>query len=156
MSFCIHLGLRIFKLKIFFPNFISKFTKPDIILASSPQLPAAFICLLFSKIIKRPFIFEVRDLWPQVLIDQSNCNKNSFLIKVLDRIQRILYKKSDHVVVLSNGCIEYVKRKGAKNVTFLPNGPDLKIFKKIDPINKISKFDKQNPLKILYTGAHGD
>lgn len=156
LSFCIHLGIRFFNLKVFLPYFISKFKKPDIIIASSPQLPAAFICLLFSKIIKRPFILEVRDLWPQVLIDQFNSNKDSFLIKMLNKIERTLYKKSDHVVVLANGCIKYVSEKGAKNVTCLPNGPDLNIFKKIDIINKISKFDIQNPLKILYTGAHGE
>ncbi len=155
LSFCIHLGVRIFGKKILLTKFFKRLSKPDIILASSPQLPAAFVCMIFSKILKKPFILEVRDLWPQVLIDQSK-SKNSFLIKLLTKMEIKLYQEADHVIVLANGCINYVKDRGAKNVTFLPNGPDLNVFKKVEIPNKNLSFDNENPFKILYSGAHGE
>lgn len=156
ISFCIHLAVRIFGKTIVLTKFFKKCSKPDIILASSPQLPAAFLCMIFSKVLKKPFILEVRDLWPQVLIDQSNSKKNSFLIKLLTKMEIKLYKEADHVIVLANGCINYVKDRGAKNVTFLPNGPDLNVFKKVEIPNNIKSFDNHNPFKILYSGAHGE
>jgi len=155
-SFCIHLAFRFIGKNRFLLHHFNKYTNPDIILASSPQLPAAFICLIFSKIFKKTFILEVRDLWPQVLIDQSHTKKDSFLIKLLTRIEKKLYEEADHVIVLAYGCIDYVKERGAKNVTFLPNGPDLKVFKQAEIQDHIELFDTKNPLKILYSGAHGE
>jgi len=156
LSFCLHLMFIFFSKRIFLKMFKKNISNPDIILASSPQLPAAFICMLFSKIFKKPFLLEVRDLWPQVLIDQSNSKESSFLIKLLTKMEKILYKEADHVIVLSYGCINYVKKRGARKVTFLPNGPDINVFKKADLPNHIGSFDEQNPFKILYSGAHGE
>ena len=47
-------------------------------MASSPQLPATFITLIFARIFQKPFIAEIRD-WPQVLIDQGGINPRNQL-----------------------------------------------------------------------------
>ena len=101
---------------------------PDIIFASSPQLPSALVGLIISKLINKPFILEVRDLWPQVLIEQGGKSPSSLLIKLLTIIEKILYKNASYVIVLAKGAKKFVKRKGARNVNWLPNGPDLNIF----------------------------
>ena len=151
-SFCIHFFLRQLLVTTF-----DIFNKriPDLIIASSPQLLVAFFALLISKIYRKPFIFEVRDLWPQVLIDLAGMNPNSFFIIFLKKIEYFLYKNSSYVVVLSEGAVEYVKKRGARNVIWLPNGPDLKKFKfnfkkKYLGINK-----KEFIFKCIYAGAHG-
>ena len=53
---------------------------PDIIFSSSPQLPSAFISLIIAKILRRPFVVEIRDLWPQVLIEQGGLKKSNPII----------------------------------------------------------------------------
>ena len=63
LSFTIHIFIRLVVKSIYEKS-------PDIIFASSPQLPAAFICLIIAKILRKPFVIEIRDLWPQVLIEQ--------------------------------------------------------------------------------------
>ncbi len=153
ISFAIHLLI-----KLIYKSFLDKlFNKlPDLIFASSPQLPAAFIGLIISKIIKRPFVLEIRDLWPQVLIEQGGMDQSSFIIKILSILEKLLYKNADHVIVLAKGSKDFVKKRGAKNVTWLPNGPDLEIFKKQILPKEPEKFTFTKPFKIFYTGAHGE
>ena len=128
---------------------------PDIIIASSPQLPASFICLLVAKILRKKLIFEVIDLWPQVLIDMSGFNKTNFFIKFLFWIEEILYKNSDCVVILAKGAEKYVSGKGAKRIFWLPNGSDLRKFSPLSYPNENCSFSKKNPFIIIYAGAHG-
>ena len=130
--------------------------KPDLILASSPQLPAAFLSMVISKLYRIPFIFEVRDLWPKVLIEMGGFNKDSILIKLLSFMENSLYNNSTSVVVLSKGCIKYVKEKGAQNVIFLPNGANLKQFKFAPLPRENEIFSSERPFKIVYSGAHGE
>ena len=129
--------------------------KVNIIFASSPQLPAAFLSLILAKFIRVPFIFEVRDLWPQVLIDQPG-KKNKFLIYSLKFIERLTYKFSTHIVVLSKDSINYIKERGGEKISWLPNGPDLKIFNFSELPKENNGFNKQRPFTIIYSGAHGE
>lgn len=151
-SFCMNFFVR-----QFFAITIGYFSKstPNIIIASSPQLPVAFFCLILAKLFKKIFIFEVRDLWPQVLIDLGGFNKSSFFIRFLFWIESQLYKNSDCVIVLAKGAKKYVLRKGAKKVVWLPNGPDLEKFKPLPLQKKTKVFTKKEPFQIIYTGAHG-
>lgn len=152
ISFCINFA--IYQLIIFFRNLKDK-KEPDIIIGSSPQLLIAFCSFLLAKIIRKPFVFEVRDLWPQVLIDLGGMNKNNILIKVLTYIERLLYSGSDCTVVLASGAQEYVKVRGAKKVLWLPNGPDLSKFKVKNYKTSNILFNKDNPFRLIYAGAHG-
>lgn len=151
-SFCINLFFVLFPRLIF-----KKFYKNEklIILASSPQILATFLCLILSKIFSVPFISEIRDLWPQVLIDLGNKDPESFLIKIISKIEKIIYSNSEHVVVLAEGSIKYVKGRGAKKVSFLPNGSDLNIFTFRELLPEPKNFSQKRPFNLLYCGAHG-
>ena len=153
ISFCIHLIIKLLPKGIYE---ISKGLGPDLILVSSPQLPAAFTSLLISKILKKPFVVEIRDLWPQVLIDQAGKNKNHPLIKILTWMEKRIYTEAKCVVILAKGIDSYVKERGAKKTIWLPNGPDLSHFK-FKPVDEKRKdFNINDPFRILYTGAHGE
>ena len=123
--------------------------RKSLVLASSPQLPAAFACGLISILFRVPFIFEVRDLWPQILIDQGGMSENSLMVRALRRLELFLYRSASHVIVLSEGCLRYVKSAGGEFVTHIPNGPDLTKFRYSVPPD--TGF-----FEILYAGAHGE
>ena len=142
-------------INIFFRLLIRSENKPDVIIYSSPQLPAAIICLIISKFLKIPFIFEVRDLWPKVLIDIGHIREKSIIYRLLSYIESIIYKHSSCVVVLSKGCINHVTKFGARKVFFFPNGPDLKDFKYFPLPKEDKEFSVKRPFKIVYSGAHG-
>ena len=128
---------------------------PDVIIASSPQLIAAFQSLIFAKIFGKKFIFEVRDIWPQILIELGGSNPRSLFIKILQFLEFILYKYSDLVVVLAKGAKSYVIKNGASNVVWLPNGPNLKQFTFSDLPDEPKSFTYKRPFRIIYAGAHG-
>ena len=133
---------------------LNKF-KPDLIIASSPQILVSFCGLIIAKVFKKPFIFEVRDLWPQVLIDLGGQDPKNIFIRALSFIEYLLYREADSVIVLAKGSKKYVRAKGAKNIVWLPNGPDLKKFKNISNYINSENFNYANPFILIYAGAHG-
>jgi glycosyltransferase involved in cell wall biosynthesis len=147
LSFCIHLAVRLLPAAL-----LGRLTghAPDVILASSPQLPAAFTCLWIARLSGIPFVLEVRDLWPQVLIDQGGKRPDSPMVRLLAWMERQLYRQARTVVVLANGAERYVRERGAHHTNWLPNGPDLELFspRPLPP--------KRPTFTVLYAGAHGD
>lgn len=147
LSFCLHLLLRLLP-----GSLLGRLSgrAPDLILASSPQLPAAFTCLTIARLSGIPFVLEVRDLWPQVLIDQGGKTPNSPMVRLLTWMERQLYSNAHTVVVLAQGAERYVRERGARRTAWLPNGPDLELFAP-QPL----PLD-QPTFTVLYAGAHGD
>ena len=77
----------------------------DIVYATSTPLTVGFIALLLKKIKKMPFIFEVRDLWPDFPI-QIGAITNPILIWILKKLEKSIYINSEHIVALSPGMAE--------------------------------------------------
>jgi glycosyltransferase involved in cell wall biosynthesis len=147
LSFCLHLALRLVPAAIL-GRFIGR--APDVILASSPQLPAAFTCLWIARLTGIPFVLEVRDLWPQVLIDQGGKSPSSAMVRLLAWMECLLYRHASTVVVLAKGAEPFVRERGARQTVWLPNGPDLALFapRPLPPDRSV--------FTVLYAGAHGD
>ncbi len=152
ISFCVQLFFLLTS-KCF--SKIIKRELPDIILASSPQLPAAYVSLIIAKFFKIPFILEIRDLWPQVLIDQGGKSERNLIVIIFRFMERYLYKNSTSLIILAKGAKEYVHKRGGRDIHFLPNGPDIDLFKYSLPAEKKS-FSTKNPFRIIYAGAHGE
>jgi len=147
LSFSLHLLLRLLPAAL-----LGRLSgrAPDLILASSPQLPAAFTCLWIARLSGIPFVLEVRDLWPQVLIDQGGKTPDSPMVRLLGWMERQLYSNAHTVVVLAQGAERYVRERGARRTAWLPNGPDLELFS-AQPLSP-----DQATFTVLYAGAHGD
>jgi colanic acid biosynthesis glycosyl transferase WcaI len=70
-----------------------------IVIATSPQLLVGAAGLFISASRKVPFVFEVRDLWPESLVAVGQTTPNSFLYSFLKRLANMLYARADHIVV---------------------------------------------------------
>jgi len=103
--------------------------KPDIIIGSSVHLFSVYIAYLLAKRFKTPFIMEVRDLWPQTLIDMGVPKWNPFVI-ILSILERFLYKKANKIITLPPRANEYIERFNIpKNrIVWISNGVDLTRF----------------------------
>lgn len=128
--------------------------KPDIIIGSSVHLFAVFAAYLLSKKYKTPFIMEVRDLWPQTLIDMGMSKWHPFVI-ILGILEKFLYKRANKIITLLPKANEYIEKLGVtKNkIVWIPNGVDLERFKANED-NSHLKYDKSCFI-ITYTGAIG-
>jgi colanic acid biosynthesis glycosyl transferase WcaI len=89
-SFCISAGLR----GLSIPH-------PEVIIASSPQLLVGLSGWWLSFVKRVPYIFEVRDLWPESLVAVGAGREDSLLHKTLGKIAGFLYERADRVVVVS-------------------------------------------------------
>ena len=147
LTFCLHLVLRLLPAALLGRL---RGRAPNVILASSPQLPAAFTCFWIARLSGLPFVLEVRDLWPQALIDQGGKTLDSLIVRLLGWMERQLYSNAHTVVVLAQGAERYVRERGARRTAWLPNGPDLELFAS-QPLPP-----DQATFTVLYAGAHGD
>ncbi|MBB4120083.1 glycosyltransferase involved in cell wall biosynthesis [Mesonia hippocampi] len=111
-----------------FINFMIKSTRlalkvknVDLALATSTPLTVGFPALVLKKLRKIPFIFEVRDLWPEVPIQMGGLN-NKLLQKLAVNFEKSIYKNAKHIVALSPGMAAGVlKYEPQEKVSMIPN-----------------------------------
>ncbi len=137
--------------------------RPDVILASSPHPFSGLAGYILAKTRGARFVFEVRDLWPQTLVDIGGYNDKSIVVKLLRVLERFLYKKAEKTVVLHPRASDYIERLGipANKIVHIPNGasPDLfsgsdaKTPHELDGI--IASLRSKGKLLVGYIGAHG-
>lgn len=101
--------------------------KADVILASSGPITVAIPALAARYVRRRPFVFEVRDLWPEGAI-QLGLLRNRLLIRVLRALERLCYRSAAVTVALSPGMAEWIRRRyGFSNVEVVTNASDCEL-----------------------------
>jgi glycosyltransferase involved in cell wall biosynthesis len=107
-----------------------KLSKPDVIFATHTPLTIGLAGITLSRHFHVPFVFEVRDLWPEALVNVGALN-NRLGIWWLRRMAKKIYAEANHIVALSPGMKEGIVRAGvpAKQVTVIPNASDLDLFR---------------------------
>src|ERR1700676_5367767 len=83
-------------------------SRPDVLIATSPQLLVGPSGWWLARTKRVPFVFEVRDLWPESLAAVGMGNGNSLLHRVLGKIADFLYRRSDRVVVVTPAFEEFL------------------------------------------------
>lgn len=124
---------------------------PDIVIGSSVHLFAVYSAYRIAKKFKKPFIMEVRDLWPQTLIDLGIPKWHPFII-FLGFLERLLYKKSDQIITSLPYAFRYIEKYVPESkIHWISNGTDIS---QID--NNVShSLLKKDKFNVLYTGTHG-
>lgn len=138
-SFCISAALRGLTLP-----------RPDVMIATSPQLLVALAgwWLAFARQI--PFVFEVRDLWPESLTAVGVGDEGSLLHRLLDKLARFLYARADLIVVVTPAFREYLiehRSIPAEKITVVENGVETDLF---SPQSELSDRELRHAL-----GAEG-
>lgn len=128
----------------------------DLIFATSTPLTVAIPGIILSILRQVPMVFEVRDLWPEVLI-QMDVIKNPLSIKLLRWFEAFTYKHACHIIALSPGMVKGIlDTKVTKDkVTMIPNYCNLDFFKpgksNSNILRKIT-YNNSGPI-IAYCGA---
>lgn len=130
----------------------------DMVFATSTPLTVGGVALALKRMRKWPYVFEVRDLWPEFPI-QIGAIKNPLLIKALRKFEKRIYKKSNHVVALSPGMKDGVVAAGIADdkVTMVPNMSKPEEFKPHTPNYEVAKefgIDL-NKFNIIHFGSMG-
>lgn len=98
-------------------------SRPDLILASSPPLSVAAAAAAAARLRRVPWIFDVRDIWPKAaqLIGELTDPR---LVRAAERLERALYNRADHIVVVTRPFREEIRLKApeAASIALIPNG----------------------------------
>jgi glycosyltransferase involved in cell wall biosynthesis len=129
----------------------------DVIVATSPQLftpCAAYLASLFKR---RPFVFELRDLWPES-IRAVGAMKNSRILDLLEQLELFLYRRAAHVVTVTHAFKKNLIDRGiaAEKISVTTNGADLCRFRPIPRDEALAaRLGLTGKTVVGYVGTHG-
>jgi colanic acid biosynthesis glycosyl transferase WcaI len=106
-------------------------SRPDVVIATSPQLLVALAGWWLARCKRVPFVFEVRDLWPESLFAVGIGKSNSALHRALAKIAGFLYRRSDRVVVVTPAFEDYLAEHWSvprEKMFVIENGVETKLF----------------------------
>ncbi|MBI5960528.1 MAG: glycosyltransferase family 4 protein [Chloroflexi bacterium] len=129
----------------------------DLVIGTSPPIFQAFSAWVVAFLRRKPFLLEIRDLWPEFAIDMGVL-KNPILIRLSRWLERFLYWRATHIMVNSPAYRTYLTQKGVaeSKISLIPNGVDTRMF---DPALDGSAIREELGLAgkfvITYAGALG-
>jgi glycosyltransferase involved in cell wall biosynthesis len=132
--------------------------RPDVLIATSPQLLVGLAGWWLAKLKRVPFVFEVRDLWPESLAAVGVGSDGSWLNRSLGKIAGFLYKHADHVVVVTPAFVEQLVQNWnvpAKKVAVVENGVETDLFAPCDADQLRRELHLEHKFVIAYVGTMG-
>jgi glycosyltransferase involved in cell wall biosynthesis len=106
-------------------------TRPDVVIATSPQLLVGLSGWWIARCKRVPFVFEVRDLWPESLAAVGMGDGDSILHRTLGKIAGFLYRHSDRVVVVTAAFEEFLVKNWnvpRDKISVIENGVETQLF----------------------------
>ena len=135
---------------------LHKVNRPDVVIATSPQLLVGLAGFITSKLKKAPFVFEVRDLWPDAIIPGSEREK--LPIRFLESLAMFLYHKAEKIVGVAQSTRKLLRAKGIPDskIEIIPNGIDDSLLKPEKRSNWVrEKYKLNNCFVVSYIGTIG-
>lgn len=114
--------------------------RPDVVIATSPQLLVGLAGWWISRLKGVPFVLEIRDLWPESLAAVGVGNANSRLHRMIGNLAAFLYLRSNHVVVVTPAFRERLVEDWsvpAEKISIVQNGVETSLF---SPWTSASEF----------------
>jgi colanic acid biosynthesis glycosyl transferase WcaI len=134
--------------------------KPDVIIATSPQLLCALSGWWLAWWKRVPFVFEVRDLWPESLAAVGAGSEGSLLHRTLGAIAGFLYRRADRIVVVAPAFKDHLMRYWkvpAAKISVVENGVETDLFR-LDPaaMEVRKRLKLEDRFLICYIGTMGN
>jgi glycosyltransferase involved in cell wall biosynthesis len=128
----------------------------DLVFATSTPLTAGIPGIFARWIRRKRFVFEVRDLWPE-LPREMGVITNPVILWMMGVLEWCSYHSAHACIGLSPGIVEGIKKRGISEnrVAMIPNGCDLDLFQseKINPSRPPGV--ERSDLLVVFTGTHG-
>ena len=131
--------------------------RPDVVVATSPQFFAGVAGWLVSRIYRCPFLFEVRDLWPDSIV-AVGAMKEGFGIRMIRRIEKFLYRQADLIVVVTRSSRDVLIERGVSpdKIIVITNGIDMSVFTPGPPSKELRlRLGVEHKIVVSYIGTVG-
>ncbi|WP_032554357.1 glycosyltransferase family 4 protein [Vibrio splendidus] len=129
--------------------------KYDVLFATTTPLTAGIPGIFARWLRGKPFVFEVRDLWPE-LPKEMGVIKNPVILSLMSFLEWASYRSAHRCIGLSPGIVEGINKRGVdeSRITMVPNGCDLSIFSRPSEPWRPEGV-KETDLMAIFTGTHG-
>lgn len=138
---------------------VHKIKNPDVIIVTSPPYFSIFAAYFISFVKKVPFVFEVRDLWPESVV-KLGVLKNKAIIGILEFFEMFYYRKAAKVVVVTKSFKDTLISRGINEdkIEVITNGADDRFIalpsnEEIEQLR--DSYNLKNKFVVLYAGTHG-
>jgi glycosyltransferase involved in cell wall biosynthesis len=129
----------------------------DLIMGTTPQIFQAVSAWFVAFIRNKPFLLEVRDLWPEFGVSMGVI-RNPVVITLARWLEMFLYRRATHILVNSPAYKEYMLKKGVpgSKITFIAYGTDVDMFNpSVDGMAVRRQWGLEDKFVVLYAGALG-
>ena len=131
--------------------------KADIVISTSPQFFNGLAGYFVSRLKRAAWVLEIRDLWPESILAVGAVT-NKHVIKVLEGIERFVYRKADHIVSVTHAFKDHISKNGAleEDISVIRNGVDLSFFEDAPSDVEFAKhIGVEDKFVASYVGTHG-
>jgi colanic acid biosynthesis glycosyl transferase WcaI len=131
--------------------------RPDVVLATSPQFFTAVTGWFVSRVYRRPFVFEIRDLWPDSIVAMG-VMKEGRAIRLIRMIEQFLYRQADLIVTVTLSSRELLIKRGidGKKIIVVTNGIDTgQLTPGPAPVELRRRLGLENKIVVSYVGTVG-
>ena len=142
----------------FMAFWVGLFKKADVIIGTSPQFFTTWAAETLSVIKRKPWVFELRDLWPESIKAVGAIRGDSKIFKILEKIELRLYRRSSRVISVTNSFKENLISRGINGdkIKVVRNGANLERFSKRERHGAWEeKLGLKEKFVIGYVGTHG-
>lgn len=153
------LNILVYTYRALIPAYTRKLPPPDVVVGSSFHPFAALAGALLARRYHVPFVFEVRDLWPQTMIDLGKISDRSLIARMMRWNERWLYRAAKRIIVLLPYASSYIASCGVEKekVVWIPNGVEMSNYTKYE--QRESDGTAYRPasttFNLMYLGTHG-
>ncbi len=129
--------------------------RPDVVVATSPQFFCALAGWALAGVRRKPFIFELRDIWP-ASITAVGAMQDSLAIKWLEKIEMFLYRRATGIISVTRSFKHELVSRGVPQdkIAVVRNGVDLQQYQPA-PSSWREKLGLDNKFVVGYLGTHG-
>lgn len=132
--------------------------KYDLVYATSPPLFVGAAGLAAATIRRIPFVFEVRDLWPESAVALGELNSHKAIVAA-EKLEQLLYRRATRVVAVTQGIYTKLQARGlpASKLAFIPNGANTEHFRFSEAGRTAirQKLTLEDKFVVMYAGIHG-
>jgi glycosyltransferase involved in cell wall biosynthesis len=137
--------------------FAGLFEKTDIIIATSPQFFTALAGRSLSFCKRKPWIMEVRDMWPES-IKTVGAMKDNVFIRYFEKEEKWCYKSADKIITVTDAFKQNIIEKGISpdKIEVVKNGANLDLYKPLPKDSELlQKLELNGKIIIGFIGTHG-
>jgi glycosyltransferase involved in cell wall biosynthesis len=132
--------------------------RPDVVIATSPQLLVGLSGWWLARWKRVPFVFEVRDLWPESLAAVGMGDSHSLLHRALGKIAGFLYRRSDRIAVVTPAFEDYLVEHWSvprEKISVIENGVETQLFAPEPATDLRRELGVEGKFVVSYIGTMG-